>query len=287
MIETKYHLILFVIALASLCQSCNNITKSSQSDREIECYNTDESIIDEDDFESFMRSQIGRLIASASKGDASEFASLCRYPIERLYPLHDVMDSADMVDRYDLIFDKTLKEAVAATKIDDWGECNWRGYTFGDGGHIWLDGNVYLIPYHSKAEILIREDLIKKDMCSIKPELAIGWFPELCLIDSISDTIYRIDVREIDAMETECRLMAYDKMDSPNCIPKLILIGHKELQGTADTRCFIFPCKDGAEWVICDMWYENKITLYVEGKDEICSSINLKKIYWLDIIANQ
>jgi hypothetical protein len=279
-----------IAAISLICMSCkgrDHISHNIDSMQEDSLLEVNETIMSEDDYTAIMQNQVKRIIASVRQRDALEFASLCRYPIERDYPLRDVTDSADMVARYDEIFDSEIRNAVLATNADDWGGINWRGYTFDDGSWIWLDDCVYRIPYHSDFERKNRKILIKKDLATLPSELAKGWYPELCLLDTVSGTVYRIDVRELDSAETECRLIKYGKEDALDSIPSFILTGNKELQGTASTRCYIFHRDNGLDWTVCNFWYENKITLYVDDKEELSESIDLKKVYWLDIIAQR
>lgn len=288
--------LVFFVAVFVLSLSCSgDNTSGGHNDSSLEDISRDDDVpaMSESDFAVFMREQVNRLIASVRKGDAAGFASLCRFPIERKYPLHDIVDSADMVARYGEIFDDEIRNAIRATDADDWGGINWRGYTFGEGDYVWLDEEVYRIPYHSRAEERERERLVKEDLASIGTGFAKGWIPEICLLDTLSDTVYRVDIEkldpetELDCDSTKCRLMLYGKGESLSGKPSHVLNGHKELQGSAGTRCYIFHLDDGLDWTICNYWFEYEIKLYVTERDNILNSIGLQKVYWLDLIKER
>ncbi len=270
-----------------VCASCVNENRAAQSSvslRDSSLSEVEELAEDEESYEENMRRMVARLVKSVKDGNAAEFASLCRYPIERAYPLHDIVDSADMVCRYVQIFDDEIRNAVSRSKKEDWGGINWKGYTLDDGSWLWIDDDVYQIPYHSKAEKKQREELIKKDLATLPSGFAKGWYPEVCLLDTVSDMVYRIDVREKDSQATECRLMAYGKEMPLNGKPKFVISGHKELQGSAGTSCYLFPRGNEPDWMICDYWYESEIELYIDPDSDMTDTHGLKKAYWLDLI---
>ena len=65
------------------------------------------------------------------------------------------------------------------------------------------------------------------------------------------------------------------------------MYGRKEIQGSAATRCYVFPESDVLEWTICNYWYENKIVLYIRKDGVTIVSRNLNKVYWLDMFADK
>jgi len=280
---------LFVYAIVGLgLLSCNSMSSDcGDSSKCQENPQDDKHEVIESDFDDDMRLRIAKIKDAVGSDDAATVASLCRYPIERLYPIHDIMDSTEMTERYGEIFDKKIKNAIISSKSDDWGGINWRGFTLGDGKWLWFDEDIYLIPYHSDYEKSLRNKLIKEDRLSLKPEFAKGWFPETCLLDTISDTIYRIDLKELDSTMTDCRLMAYQTGFVSKDTPSFIMYGRKEIQGSAATRCYVFPESDVLEWTICNYWYENKIVLYIRKDGVTIVSRNLNKVYWLDMFADK
>ena len=164
-----------------VCASCVNENRAAQSSvslRDSSLSEVEELAEDEESYEENMRRMVARLVKSVKDGNAAEFASLCRYPIERAYPLHDIVDSADMVCRYVQIFDDEIRNAVSRSKKEDWGGINWKGYTLDDGSWLWIDDDVYQIPYHSKAEKKQREELIKKDLATLPSGFAKDGIPK-------------------------------------------------------------------------------------------------------------
>lgn len=282
-------LIVYAAVDVALLSCDNNGVSSGREDLSVgqENLQEEEHEIGEYDFDAEMRMRIKKLKEAVALDDAATVASLCRYPIERSYPIHDILDSVEMAERYDEVFDQKIKNAITSSKSDDWGGINWCGYTLGDGEWIWFDEDIYLIPYHSDYEKFLRNKLIKEDLSSLKSDLARSWFPEICLLDSISDTIYRIDLKELDSYMTDCRIMAYKTGFVSKDTPSFILYGIKEIQGSAATRCYVFSESDILEWTICNYWYENKIVLYIMKDGEIIERRDLKKVYWLDMIDDK
>ena len=225
---------------------------------------------------------IPRIKAAMDKNDASEFAMLCSYPISRDYPLHDIMDSAQMVDYYPVLVDDSIRTVILSAKPDDWWLAGWRGYTYGNGEYLWVDGGIYGINYMSKREQKLRDSLIVADTYAIHPSLRGDWLPETCLLDSLSGRIYRVDIssKDEDAVEPKVRLAIYEKGADLKSTPCKVLYGSRRIEGSAATHVYKFT-GDNYSCSILYFPYEELRTL---SEDEDEESRTLIKTYFLDLI---
>ncbi len=225
-----------------------------------------------------------KAITSAICGsDAQAFASLCRYPISREYPIHDIEDSVGMVRYFSTLVDDSLKNVLKGSSCDDWGDIAWRGSTVLDGSYLWYDnGKIYAIPYQSQNELELLDSLRRADMSTLPDGMSEGWVPESCMTDSLG-TVYRID-KLIDESGYRLMVFANDKEIS-NMSPSKRLTGELEIQGSAATHVYIFPDTNGTTWSIINFLYEDLLTLYKENDEKNTKSkMPLKKSYWLDFL---
>lgn len=228
-----------------------------------------------DDFYSLISSTV-------CQDDSIGFASLCRYPIVREYPLHDIEDSAMMAEYFDIIFDDSIKRVLGKATPDDWGELGWRGATLHNGEYLWCDERcIYSINYMSEKEITNLDSLQKADIASLRDDLSYGWTPETCLRDSIG-IVYRIDK---DIANEQFRLMKFNgnkQLHKAN--PEKILYGKLEIEGSAATYVYTFTDDPNNDLVIMYFPYEY-IYILTDDDDPMTPCICLKKIYWLDYIS--
>lgn len=238
---------------------------------------SDMTDVDIDDYRNKIRNAI-------IEDDAAAFAFMVRYPIYREYPLRDIADSSQMVRYYQILVDDSLKRVFEKSSLDDWGGVGWRGTTLYDGSYLWCDeGDIYIIPYQSEKELEMLDSLRKADMSTLPDNLAKGWQPESCLIDSLG-TIYRIDKQNHPSGdEIVFRLLVYQKgHDRYKRNPSTICYGTREYQGSAGTPVYTFSNPDGSTWTYCFYWYEDKHFLYIETPDKGKRDVPLGKFYWLE-----
>ncbi|MCD2423082.1 hypothetical protein LQ567_09935 [Niabella pedocola] len=107
---------------------------------------------------------VDKLIRAASAGDKRQIAAMVVYPLRRTYPLSDVKNKAEMLARFDTIFDGELLRRIARSKTDDWSVVGWRGLML-DNGALWMDdaGGITAINYQSEKEKVLLERAIQKD----------------------------------------------------------------------------------------------------------------------------
>ncbi|MBA6358082.1 hypothetical protein H4J53_19585, partial [Colwellia sp. BRX8-3] len=105
------------------------------------------------------------LIKSAFKQqDKKAIATFISYPLGREFPIPAIKNEAELVNRFDEVFDKKFIELIANSDLDkDWSMMGWRGVMF-SSGKLWLDSKnkIRAITYQSSKEKEIKASLIEK-----------------------------------------------------------------------------------------------------------------------------
>ncbi|MDE6076257.1 MAG: hypothetical protein K2G29_00875 [Muribaculaceae bacterium] len=171
---------------------------------------------------------------------ATKFAAAINYPLERPYPLPDIKDSAEMVSYYPTLIDDSIKNIVNTSADSLWIEDGWRGWTLDDGSYMWIDsGKVYQINYVSKRENQLLDSLRNEEISSLEPSLRKGWIPVLCIVDSVSGRIFRIDSDE-SVTPPQYRLAGYAADSDLSGLPTLVLYGTLDMEGSMENRFYHF-----------------------------------------------
>lgn len=236
-------------------------------------------------YEDLPDSDYRRVITSAILNDDPErFASMCRYPIEREYPLRDIDDSAMMVKYFHTLIDDSIKLIISASSPEQWPEFGWRGSSLIDGSYIWCDeGAIYSIPYQSVRERTMLDSLKRAYFASLPYQQTSGWLPETCYTDS-TGTAYLIDRTE-DGEQYRLTMVRLSNgaIDPSTCES---LPGILEIQGSAATHVYSFTGKDSTIWEIIYLPYEDITFLSREKSGKSEQSGQLTKANWLDMIKN-
>jgi hypothetical protein len=142
------------------------------------------------------------LIKSAFKQlDKKVIATLISYPLGREFPIPAIQNEAELVNRFDEVFDKKFTEQIANSDLDkDWSMMGWRGIMFSNG-ELWLDSSnkIRSITYQSSKEKQIRARLIEKQKQTLHQSLRVYKQPVLewktskfhIRIDDLGDYNYR------------------------------------------------------------------------------------------------
>jgi hypothetical protein len=143
---------------------------------------------------------IQKLINTFKTKNKAKIADLINYPFRREYPLKDVKNKNDFIERFDDILDKEFLDHVAESKINDWSEVGWRGIML-DNGTIWIDneGKIMTVNYQSPKEKQLLVNAIKADKNQlpkslqefVKPVYLIFTKNYKIRIDEISENFYR------------------------------------------------------------------------------------------------
>ncbi|MBO9595555.1 MAG: hypothetical protein J7599_21820 [Niabella sp.] len=115
---------------------------------------------------------VHKLIRAASSGDERQIAAMVVYPLRRTYPLPDVKNKAEMLTRFNTVFDGELLRRIAGSKTDDWSAVGWRGLML-DNGVLWMNdaGGITAVNYQSEKEKILLESAIQKDKQQLPPSL--------------------------------------------------------------------------------------------------------------------
>lgn len=222
------------------------------------------------------------LMRAISESDAPGFAAICIYPIERPYPLKSIEDSVSMVDYFPVIVDDSLKTYISKSKLDDWENYGWRGWSIGDSKPLWFDEGVQIIDYISPAETGLRKILAREEIMSLAPQYREGWTPVMTLIEIDGDKVFRID-----SHKDTYRLMGFDKAEKVRDIPSILLIGNVTTEGSAGSPVYAFSDSTGMEAEYLPE-AEPPVSIYIRNpkqKKEI--SFRVRRGYWRDILRSQ
>ena len=308
--------IVLIGVICSVFASCgshktpnNNVDKDSivvqeQKDSNVQS----ETLFDGDPNVSGSTEHIGAIMKSIADGDAKTLASLTKYPIERRYPLRNIISSSDMLKRFDLVFDQKFRDRMKSSKASDWHSYGWRGYSMGDDNALWVYDSLYAINYYSAQEQALYDQLVKKEMGSLHKSLrGDGWFPFCCYKNKADGSIVRVDIRARKTMkeknlhkdgvalqypqlqafkvrgDEEFRLSIYPKGTALKGKPQTVMSGYVDIGGSANMMDYVF--KNGnIEIAFGDSFYEEGkqfLMIKKEGKE---TQHEIESCYWLDQI---
>lgn len=132
-------------------------------------------------------------VTAISTDDREAVSKLVKYPLAREYPIPDISNAKEFLQRFDQVFDKDLRNEIIHSSIaKDWSAVGWRGIML-DNGSLWLDydGTLIAVNYQSEVEKSIKNTLVEKDKKSLYPSLREFEQPELvCKTDKF---LIRID----------------------------------------------------------------------------------------------
>jgi hypothetical protein len=95
------------------------------------------------------------------------------YPLSRSYPIPDIENAQEFIERYDEIFDKHLIGMIVNSDLgEDWKGAGWRGVML-KLGQLWLhyDGELHAINYKSEFEQAKQIELIDEDRTRLHPSV--------------------------------------------------------------------------------------------------------------------
>ena len=252
-----------------------------------------QSLFDGDPKVSGSTEHIETIMKSIANSDARTLASLTIFPIARRYPLHNIVDSSDMIKRFNQIFDQKFRDRMKSSKASDWHSYGWRGYSYGEENSLWVYDSLTFINYYSPQEKALYDQLVKKEMASLHESLrGNGWHPYCCFKDIIDGSIVRIDIHVRKTMKNEIihvsgddkfRMSIYPKGNNLMGKPGLLLNGNVSIEGSANMMDYCFK-SGGTKIEFGDSFFE-------DGKELLRISINDKEItheikpcYWLDLL---
>jgi hypothetical protein len=182
---------------------------------------------------------IQQLINTIKTKNKIKIADLIYYPLRREYPLKDVKDKNDLIQRFDEIFDKEIIDQITKSKIADWSEVGWRGIML-DNGTIWIDddGKIVTINYQSAKEKKLLINAIQTDKNKL-PKFLQNFEKPVYLIFTKNYKI-RIDKK----VEGSYRYAAW-KIKNKKTEPELVMEnGVLEFQGSGGNHTITFKNDD-------------------------------------------
>jgi len=151
---------------------------------------------------------ISPIISVFKSQNKNEISTLISYPLKRKSPIPSIKNKAELINRFDEVFDKELIDLIANSDVDkDWRQMGWRGIMFSNG-KLWLDSNgkINAINYHTAKEKALGESLIEKQKQTLHSSISDYKKPILewktakfhIRIDDLGDYNYRYASWSID-----------------------------------------------------------------------------------------
>ena len=235
---------------------------------------------------------IESIMKSIAYGDAKTLASLTIFPIERRYPLRNIVDSSDMTKRFNQIFDQKFRDRMKSSKASDWHSYGWRGYSYGEDNSLWVYDSLTVINYYSPQEKALYDQLVKKEMASLHESLRDNnWRPFCCYMDMTDGSIVRVDIRTSKAVKDEIfyvkkddkfRMSIYPQGSNLMGKPLLVLNGDVNIEGSANIMDYCF--KNGETKIeFGDSSFKDGKELLRITKNGKESIHEIKPCYWLDL----
>lgn len=238
---------------------------------------------------------IQNIMNSIVKGDKQRFASLCRYPIERDYPLPDIENAEQMVEYFDTLFDRSYRRELAKETTDDKVNHGWRGYSL-NKETLWIYDSLYAVHYSSPKEKRKLNRLRNKEMQTLNTKMrGKGWKPYACYKDITDNAYIRIDAKGA----YDFRLAIYNTGLKASDLPKTIKYGKlSDNWGRVSSEdghmtafrepslCFYFGKGKDCVCIYASVFIYNEdgtVDMFWEN-DESKKSHRLKPCYWLDEI---
>ena len=232
------------------------------------------------------------IMKSIAYGDAKTLASLTIFPIERRYPLHNIIDSSDMIKRFNQIFDQKFRDRMKLSKASDWHSYGWRGYSYGEDNSLWVYDSLTVINYYSPQEKVLYDQLVKKEIASLHESLRNNnWRPFCCYMDMTDGSIVRVDICACKAVKDEIyhvrkddkfRMAIYPKGYILMGKPLLVLNGDVNIEGSANIMDYCF--KNGETKIeFGDSSFKDGKELLRITKNGKESIHEIKPCYWLDL----
>lgn len=245
-----------------------------------------EKELSNEDFYLESKRHLRDIISSIVNGNKKKLASLCRYPICRPYPLHDIESREQMEAYFNVMFDKAFRKRMKNITDDDWDNRGWRGYSIGSG-ELCVYDSLCAVNYSSPKEQRMLRARVKMDLKSINASLrGKGWKPYFCYRDCTDGSVIRIDVKE--DYEREYRLAKYDKGSQPSDMPDVLMYGTVSMNGSMHYRYHEFCNEQGDSIsfgdIFCDPDDDGTIEMKWEN-ERMTEYHRIKKCYWLDEIC--
>lgn len=226
---------------------------------------------------------VKKLIRAIADNDSDGFAHMVSYPLQRPYPLRDIENADQMKAYYKNMVDDSLRNAVTHAGPDRWNEYGWRGWSLDDGRYIWVDDQVYDVQYLSHKEKEALDSLVNVEIQSIEPSIRKGWRPVMCLRNTVSGKIYRIDTNTHDhgGDTSRYRLAVYNPDSDLEALPTQLIEGALEEEGTIGSIVYHFCDQDGHYITVEPETVDSPTARLTESGDSVTE---LQRVYWHELV---
>ncbi|QCU74955.1 hypothetical protein [Pseudoalteromonas distincta] len=148
------------------------------------------------------------VITAFAAHDKPTIAALISYPLKRQYPIPDIKNETEFINRFDEVFNDELVAVIASSNIDtDWESGGWRGIML-NNGVVWVDteGKIIAVNTQNAKEQALAKRLIEHDKQSLHSSVNTFKKPILdwktanyhIRVDDLGDHNYRYAVWNID-----------------------------------------------------------------------------------------
>ncbi|MDP2634963.1 MULTISPECIES: hypothetical protein [unclassified Pseudoalteromonas] len=180
---------------------------------------------------------ISPIITAFKADNRAAIAALIRYPLKRRYPLPAIKNEAELIERFDEVFDETLIKQVAKSNIDtDWDKVGWRGIML-NSGIVWVDtdGKIIGINHQTAKEQSLAENLITADKQALHPSVSTFTKPIL----DWQTAKYRVRVDNLG--DGNYRYASWSKGKKTSDKPDIVLLkGELEFEGSGGNHSYTF-----------------------------------------------
>ncbi|MGK0271496.1 MAG: hypothetical protein ACI88H_002159 [Cocleimonas sp.] len=117
--------------------------------------------------------QVQKVISAFQQNNRVAISKLVSYPLIRPAPLPPIRNEAELLKRYDEVFDRTLLQTITQSNLyTDWDSIGWRGVILNNGiVALDPDGNITEIKYHSPREQAIINQLRSRNLAKGRSSL--------------------------------------------------------------------------------------------------------------------
>lgn len=183
------------------------------------------------------RDSVMQTIAAFRSFDKVAISSHIRYPLSREYPVPAITNEAELVERFDQVFDQQLIAQIASSDINtDWEKVGWRGIML-NSGLVWVDleGKIIGVNYQTEKEKQLANDLIMADKSLLHS--SINTFVKPILDWHTANYHIRVD----DIGDTNFRYTAWSVDKKPSDKPDLVLYnGEVKYEGSGGNHSYTF-----------------------------------------------
>ena len=180
---------------------------------------------------------ISPIITAFKADDRAAITALIRYPLQRRNPLPAIKNEAELIERFDEVFDDKLAAVIASSNIDtDWDKVGWRGIML-NNGVMWVDtdGKVIAVNTQNTTEQAHAEKLIAQNKQSLHSSIKTFQKPIL----DWDTAKYRVRIDDLGDGNFRYASWSIDK--SPSDKPDIVLInGDITFEGSGGNHHYTF-----------------------------------------------